>query len=81
MQVWEHVFQDILHVDPNNSKIMLTDPPLNPTTNRHKMLEMMFEHFGFQAAFVQIQAVLTLYAQGDALNIILDLICFLAEGT
>ena len=81
MQVWEHVFQDILHVDPSNSKIMLTDPPLNPTSNRQKMLEIMFERFGFQAAFVQIQAVLTLYAQGDTLNIIIDLICTLGEGT
>lgn len=36
---------------------------MNPTKNREKMIEVMFENYGFQGAYVAIQAVLTLYAQ------------------
>lgn len=44
-------------------KILLTEPPMNPTKNREKMIEVMFEKYGFAGAYVAIQAVLTLYAQ------------------
>lgn len=29
-----------LNVDPKNSKILLTEPPMNPTHNREKMAEV-----------------------------------------
>lgn len=45
-------------------QILLTEPPMNPTKNREKMVEVMFEKYGFSGAYVAIQAVLTLYAQG-----------------
>ena len=37
----------------------------NPKKNREKMPEVMFEHYGFNGAYIAIQAVLTLYAQGN----------------
>ena len=40
------------------------DPPLNPKANRERMVGTMFEKYGFSGAFIQVQAVLTLYAQG-----------------
>jgi len=43
---------------------MLTEPPMNPKKNREKMVQTMFEKYGFNACYVAIQAVLTLYAQG-----------------
>lgn len=36
---------------------------MNPLKNREKMIEVMFEKYGFAGAYVAIQAVLTLYAQ------------------
>ena len=51
-------------MDPRETRIMLTEPPLNPLANRERLLETMFERYGFEGAFVQIQAVLVLYAQG-----------------
>ena len=94
-------------IDPTECKILLTDPPLNPSKNREKMVclycsynfacnvvwwsgqiprqpclsceilelpwfsinwtlqvETMFEKYNFAGVFIQIQAVLTLYAQG-----------------
>lgn len=41
---------------------------MNPTKNREKMIEVMFERYGFNGAYVAIQAVLTLYAQVCASN-------------
>ena len=62
--VWNHTFYEQLQIDPAECKILLTDPPLNPKENRDRLLQTMFEYYGFSAAFIQIQAVLTLYAQG-----------------
>lgn len=36
---------------------------MNPIKNREKMIEVMFEKYGFAGTYVAIQAVLTLYAQ------------------
>lgn len=36
---------------------------MNPLKNRQRMIEVMFEKYGFAGAYVAIQAVLTLYAQ------------------
>ena len=37
---------------------------MNPRANRERMCEVMFEDYGFGGVYVAIQAVLTLYAQG-----------------
>ena len=44
--------------------MLLTEPPMNPTKNREKIAEVMFETYQFHGIYVAIQAVLTLYAQG-----------------
>lgn len=36
---------------------------MNPLKNREKMIEVMFEKYGFAGTYIAIQAVLTLYAQ------------------
>ncbi len=64
--IWDHAFgPQQLHVDPSECRILLTDPAMNPTANRQRMLEVMFETYGVAGANMQIQAVLTLYAQGE----------------
>lgn len=73
--VWDHTFHEQLQIDPKDCKILLTDPPLNPKGNREKLLQTMFETYGFAAAFIQIQAVLTLYAQGTSLCMLFALHC------
>jgi actin-related protein 2 len=65
--IWDHAFYSELKVDPSECKILLTDPPLNPLKNREQMIETMFERYNFSGVFIQIQAVLSLYAQGSYL--------------
>ncbi|KAH7577169.1 hypothetical protein JRO89_XS01G0215300 [Xanthoceras sorbifolium] len=71
-QVWDHAFYSELKIDPTECKILLTDPPLNPSKNREKMVETMFEKYNFAGVFIQIQAVLTLYAQGLLTGLVID---------
>lgn len=71
--VWDYTFgQSKLNIDPKDCKILLTEPPMNPNRNREKLIEVMFEKYGFAACHVAIQAVLTLYAQGLVTGIVLD---------
>lgn len=70
--VWDYTFDNKLKIDPHECKILLTEPPLNPVENRKRMLEVMFEKYGFQGTYVAIQAILTLYAQGLLTGVVLD---------
>jgi actin-related protein 2 len=70
--VWDYTFQEKLKVNPRDCKIMLTEAPMNPTQNRKKMIEVMFEKYGFKACYIAIQAVLTLYAQGLLTGVVVD---------
>ncbi|RKP27337.1 actin family [Syncephalis pseudoplumigaleata] len=70
--VWDYTFHEKLRIDPKDSKILLTEPPMNPLKNREKMAEVMFEEYGFQGIYVAIQAVLTLYAQGLLTGVVVD---------
>ncbi|KAJ3354220.1 Actin- protein 2 [Allomyces javanicus] len=72
-KMWEYTFHDKLGVtDLTDAKILLTEPPLNPRRNREKMVEVMFEKFGFDGAYIAIQAVLTLYAQALMTGVVVD---------
>jgi actin-related protein 2 len=61
-----------LNIHPKNCKLLLTEPPMNPTKNREKMVEVMFEQFQFYGLYIAIQAVLTLYAQGLQTGVVVD---------
>jgi actin-related protein 2 len=51
---------------------LLTEPPQNPLKNRENLIQRMFEKYGFAAANVSIQAMLTLYAQGLLTGVVVD---------
>lgn len=71
--VWDYTFgPKKMNIDPTNTKILLTEPPMNPTKNREKMIEVMFEKYGFDSTYIAIQAVLTLYAQGLISGVVID---------
>ncbi|KAF9233851.1 actin actin-like protein [Melanogaster broomeanus] len=70
--LWDYTFNEKLKVDPSGRKVLLTEPPMNPKANRQRMVEVMFEEYGFQGVYVAIQAVLTLYAQGLTTGVVVD---------
>ncbi|KAH7973186.1 hypothetical protein HPB52_022745 [Rhipicephalus sanguineus] len=71
--VWDYTFgEQKLAIDPRECKVLLTEPPMNPLKNRERMIEVMFEKYGFDSAYIAIQAVLTLYAQGLYTGVVVD---------
>eukprot|EP01100_Stratorugosa_tubuloviscum_P013848 TRINITY_DN711_c2_g2_i1.p1 TRINITY_DN711_c2_g2~~TRINITY_DN711_c2_g2_i1.p1 ORF type:complete len:395 (+),score=210.51 TRINITY_DN711_c2_g2_i1:189-1373(+) len=70
--VWDYTFSEKLKVNSRECKILLTEAPMNPKTNREKMVEVMFEKYGFLGVYIAIQAVLVLYAQGLMTGVVVD---------
>lgn len=71
-EVWHHCFYNELRLSPEDHPTLLTEAPKNPKANREKMISILFESFNVPACYVQIQAVLSLYAAGRTTGIVLD---------
>lgn len=52
--------------------MLLTEPPLNPRSNRDTAAQILFETFNVPALYTSIQAVLSLYASGRTTGVVLD---------
>jgi len=48
--IWRYIFEE-LNVDPREHPVLLTEPPLNPTSNRVRTSEIFFETFGVPALY------------------------------
>jgi actin-related protein 2 len=73
--LWRYAFFDKLKInekDCSQQKIMLTEAAQNPKANREKMAEIMFEKFGFGYLKIEVQAILSLFAEGLMSGIVLD---------
>lgn len=70
--LWHHNFYNELRVSPDERPVLLTEPPLNPISNREKMTEYMFENFEVPALYIAVQSVLSLYASGRTTGLVID---------
>ena len=72
LQLWHHVFHDVLCVALEAHPVLLTEAPLNSKLHREKMTEIMFEKFKTPAMYVAVPAVLSLHASGRSTGIVVD---------
>ena len=38
--IWDYTFNEKMKIDPKASKVLLTEPPMNPMKNRERMIEV-----------------------------------------
>ncbi|KAJ7308233.1 hypothetical protein JRQ81_008756 [Phrynocephalus forsythii] len=70
--LWRHLFYHDLKVAPEDHALLLSDPPLCPTTNREKLVEVVFESLNSPGMYVAYQSVLSVYAHGKISGLVVD---------
>ena len=68
----DHSIKRLGDIDNSKSKILITEPSLNPPEKKKKMLEMLFETMDFGAVNISNQALLCLYAQGLLTGMVIE---------
>ena len=72
--LWSYCFHNKLGLpsDKSDKQILLTEPAMNAQKNREKMGEYMFEKFNFGGVAFELQAILTLMAEGNVTGAVMD---------
>ena len=72
--LWKYTFHDKMGLpkDLSNKGILVTEAALNPAQNREKMVELIFEKFGFGGCMFESQALLSLMAEGNNTGLVFD---------
>lgn len=71
-RIWTYVYEQELKTLSEEHPVLLTEPPLNPRSNRDTAAQILFEQFNVPAVYMSIQAVLSLYASGRTTGVVLD---------
>ena len=72
-KLWEYALTQKLKIeDPSESKILVTEAPLNPIANKKTICEILFEQMGVKAINIEAQAKCSLFCEGIDSGIVLD---------
>jgi len=73
-ELWKYSFHQKMKLpqDLGGHKILITEAARNPKKNREKMGEVMFEKFGYGGIMFEIQALLSLMAEGHTTGTVFD---------
>lgn len=72
--LWAYTFHTKMGLpkDLSGHKILVTEAARNPRKNRAMMAEILFEKFGFGGVLFEMQALLSLMAEGDTTGLVFD---------
>lgn len=70
--IWEYLFHTEMKIRPEEHAVLVSDPPLSPTTNREKYAEMLFEHFCTPAMHIAYQSRLSMYSYGKTSALVVE---------
>ncbi|XP_063298699.1 uncharacterized protein LOC134586801 isoform X5 [Pelobates fuscus] len=71
--IWKNGLEHHLQIKTCERPVLVSEAPLNPRTNREKMMTVLFEGLGVPATYVSIQAVLALYSSGKVTGCVVDI--------
>ena len=72
-KLWDYTLTQKIGIeDPSEKKIIVTEAPLNPISNKIKIFEILFEKIGVGAINIEPQAKCSLFAEGIDTGIVLD---------
>ena len=72
-KLWEYALTQKLKIDdPSESRILVTEAPLNPIANKKTICEILFEKLGVKALNIEAQAKCSLFCEGIDSGIVLD---------
>ena len=72
-KLWEYAITNKLKIeDPSESKILVTEAPLNPISNKKTICEILFEQLGVKAMNIEAQAKCSLFCEGIDSGMVLD---------
>jgi len=70
--VWRHTFREC-KVEPGDQPCLVTEAPLNPSDDRERMVELLFETFDVPACYLMIQGVAALLYSGRTSGCVVDI--------
>ncbi|XP_069603771.1 actin-like protein 7A [Ranitomeya imitator] len=70
--ILEYLFVKEMKIPSEEHAVLLSDPPLSPSTNREKYAEMMFETFNVPAFQIANQSSLSMYSYGKTSGLVVE---------
>ncbi|XP_037654288.1 actin-like protein 7B [Choloepus didactylus] len=70
--IWEYIFHTAMKILPEEHAVLVSDPPLGPSSNREKYAELLFETFRVPAMHVASQALLSVYSYGKTSGLVVE---------
>ncbi|ELK24568.1 PREDICTED: actin-like protein 7B [Myotis davidii] len=70
--IWEYIFYTAMRILPEEHAVLVSDPPLSPSSNREKYAELLFETFGIPAMHVTSQSLLSIYSYGRTTGMVVE---------
>ena len=71
--IWEHIFQKELRVEPFHKKVMMTEVGTNSKKNKEEIVKLMFEVYNVSGLYITKQVQLVPLSEGKYTGLVVDL--------